>query len=335
MREVVARRGSAAGQPQPSSPYRRRTTVQAQSAKAARSISPPTTREVDARALEQQLQAQQQQGVPVPAAAALSIAPPRKSSDSSPHIDLTAWRMRLNALSGHELKQLISNTYDRNYSGSIDFCDFLALWFSQQLFQIRRSGANVGPDGKETETFEVQAKHIYRVREIFNEYEESYLSGIRYGLVSAMLKDLMYDQDHEVQHYYGIGTEDMVSLVEELSLHRQPKGAGQHAKEPRYDFAYILQLLFKYITDNEEIALFYDEGCKVFQALRTKEYGEQPIYQNSTISTKLLVKLLSSYQKKTEYVVVVFLVLTKNKKNACRIKSTFFLYRINTLTGTL
>ena len=207
-------------------------------------------------------------------------------------VDVSAWRLRLNQMTAEELRHLIIQQYDRNSSGSIDFCDFLSLWFSQQTFQIRRSSAIATELGKETEPLEVLPKHIYRIREVFNEYEESYLAGIRYGLISAMLKDLMYDQDHEVQHYYGMSTDDMVALIEELAHHRQSRSSGN--KEPRYDFAYILQLLFKYISDTEEVALFYDEGCKVFQSLRTKEYGEQPIYQNSTISTKLLVKVLAA-----------------------------------------
>eukprot|EP01059_Diplonema_ambulator_P016524 TRINITY_DN2810_c0_g3_i3.p1 TRINITY_DN2810_c0_g3~~TRINITY_DN2810_c0_g3_i3.p1 ORF type:complete len:446 (+),score=127.80 TRINITY_DN2810_c0_g3_i3:50-1339(+) len=260
------------------SPFRRRSP-----AKGARSISPPKP---EARNME---------GIHAP----VRVYDEPKVDAREPVLDLTAWRMRLNQVSREDLKQLITASYDRNCSGSIDFCDFLALWFSQQMFQIRRSGTCVGAGGeKESEPFEVQAKHIYRIREIFNEYEESYLSGVRYGLVAAMLKDLMYDEDHEVQHYYGLCTDDMVSLVEELAMHRQVRSHPN--KEPRYDFAYVLQLLFKYITDNEEIALFYDEGCKVFQALRTKEYGEQPIYQNSTISTKLLIKVLTSYKRTEE-----------------------------------
>ena len=286
VQEIIQHRrfSNPSTQAPPTSPFRKRP--QGTTIAKARSISPPH------HSLHPTSTLVPAEGIPAPS----------RSYEQQPavnNIDMTAWRMRLNSIQAEELRQLISSNYDRNCSGSIDFCDFLALWFSQQLFQIKRSAATVTSEGKETETFEVQAKHIYRVREIFNEYEESYLSGIRYGLVSAMLKDLVYDRDHEVQHYYGVSTDDMVSLIEELSTHRLAK-AQIGGKEPRYDFAYIFQLLFKYITDTEEIALFYDEGCKVFQALRTKEYGEQPIYQNSTVSTKLLVKLLTAFPRKEE-----------------------------------
>eukprot|EP01063_Lacrimia_lanifica_P021173 TRINITY_DN28444_c0_g1_i1.p1 TRINITY_DN28444_c0_g1~~TRINITY_DN28444_c0_g1_i1.p1 ORF type:complete len:392 (+),score=139.71 TRINITY_DN28444_c0_g1_i1:39-1214(+) len=209
-------------------------------------------------------------------------------------LDLTAWRLRLNQDTKEELKELVTSQYDRNSSGSIDFCDFLALWFSGQQFQVRRSTA---PDqdgmGKGTEPLEVQAKHLYRIRELFNEYEEAYLGGIRYGLVAAFLKDLAYDADHDIRHYYGLSMEDLMALIDEAHNHGRARGAGAHGRgEARFDFAHLLQMLLKHVSDTEEVAQHYDEGCKVFQALRTKEHGNLSIFQNSTISTRLLLSVL-------------------------------------------
>eukprot|EP01062_Namystynia_karyoxenos_P000263 TRINITY_DN10085_c0_g1_i1.p1 TRINITY_DN10085_c0_g1~~TRINITY_DN10085_c0_g1_i1.p1 ORF type:complete len:434 (+),score=129.72 TRINITY_DN10085_c0_g1_i1:66-1304(+) len=221
----------------------------------------------------------------------------QQQADTQRHqVDLLAWKERLDQMTRDELKALILENYDQARSGSIDFCDFLALWFRGRVFQIRRSCAEE-EDSVEPprESLEVQGKHLYRIREVFNEYEETYLGGVRYGLIAAVLKDLQYDADQEISHVYGLCTEDMVSLIDELATHRQRLGG---LREPRFDFAYVLQLILKYITDTEEIALFYDSGCKVFQAMRTKEYGEQPIYQNSTVSTKLLVSVLGAVARR-------------------------------------